>query len=519
MSEDEFKKKMANTLKHYESQVDDFEQEVKTLRQGVEKLCVVASGFDSEVDKKLANVKQEVKNNADAKIILSEINRLVKFSLMLDDNSNAQKNYLKEAISVFVESFEQLQLNKQEKKSLNALKATGKGIKDDELFHLFNQSLDNIVVNLAKSQTKVSGKQNKLFQLWQSQPVESVIEPEELESIGLLFERLSIPQELSIEVEKIKKLIVERIRINALRPLIDDVAELVIETFDFDQKKVKDFLQALTRRLVNVEKMVNDFSKADCNGFDETVQLESSIEEKVAKIKASIDTAESIDSLGEIVIENLDSISTNVQQFKENTKKRLDEFETKMANMKGKLHETEISAEELKLSLSLQMFKANHDSLTKLPNRQSYDEHIVDAINRHKRGYGPLSLAVCDIDHFKKINDTYGHLAGDKVLKKLARVLKSSLRAVDFVARYGGEEFVLILENTPVNDAKNVLEKIRIAISQCEFHFKEQRIQVTSSFGVTEFNTIDTNESIFKRADDALYQAKQGGRNKVCQLE
>ncbi|MGB3623828.1 MAG: GGDEF domain-containing protein, partial [Ketobacter sp.] len=127
------------------------------------------------------------------------------------------------------------------------------------------------------------------------------------------------------------------------------------------------------------------------------------------------------------------------------------------------------------------------------------------------------SITIIDIDHFKKINDTLGHLRGDKVLKLVAREISQRLRSEDFVARYGGEEFVIIMPETDLQSALVATEKVRAAIESCPFSFNQQPIPITASFGVTSFENGDEIETCFERADKALYRAKELGRNRVEQ--
>jgi diguanylate cyclase len=184
-----------------------------------------------------------------------------------------------------------------------------------------------------------------------------------------------------------------------------------------------------------------------------------------------------------------------------------------LAQLAAQVKAIEEEAQSAKADLDVQREKALRDSLTELPNREAYSERVFDEFKRWQRYQRPLSLAVCDIDHFKRINDTYGHQAGDRVLKVLSRGIAKRLREVDFIARYGGEEFVLILPETEAEQALGALDKIREAIAQTPFHFKEEPVQITLSMGITEFCEGDTVESAFARADKQLYVAKEKGRN------
>ena len=156
-----------------------------------------------------------------------------------------------------------------------------------------------------------------------------------------------------------------------------------------------------------------------------------------------------------------------------------------------------------------------HDALTGLPNREAYQQRLEQEVQRIKRYGGKLSLMVCDVDLFKRINDSYGHLAGDKVLKIIAKSLQKNLRDSDFIARFGGEEFVVLMPETSTSEAKIVAEKLRTKIEESPFNFKKEPVQITVSFGISEFAKGESADEVFSRADKALYVAKDKGRNQV----
>jgi two-component system, cell cycle response regulator len=157
------------------------------------------------------------------------------------------------------------------------------------------------------------------------------------------------------------------------------------------------------------------------------------------------------------------------------------------------------------------------DGLTQIFNKRYFLETIEREIARSHRYRRELSLVMFDIDHFKKVNDTYGHLAGDYALKHLAQAVKTRIRREDCFARYGGEEFAIVLPEIDGLNAKPFAEKIRQLVEATDFRFENTRMPVTISMGVATLDgeSIDP-QALIKRADDRLYEAKSSGRNCVC---
>jgi len=152
------------------------------------------------------------------------------------------------------------------------------------------------------------------------------------------------------------------------------------------------------------------------------------------------------------------------------------------------------------------------DFLTQIPNRAAWSERLHIEFTRYQRYQHPLNLAIIDIDKFKTINDTFGHLAGDKILNVIAQTLQKSLRNADFIARYGGEEFALLLPDISSEQTEVVLKKLCRHIKAIPFKFKKENISITISIGCSAFNPGDDVDSAFERADQALYNAKNSGR-------
>lgn len=161
--------------------------------------------------------------------------------------------------------------------------------------------------------------------------------------------------------------------------------------------------------------------------------------------------------------------------------------------------------------------EANTDTHTGCFNKGYFNNSIALEVKKSKVTGEPLSLILFDLDHFKHLNDNYGHDAGDYVLKTMAEVIRShGSRDNDVFARYGGEEFVILLPNTNLKQAFEIAERLRKLIEQTDFIYEEQKLPVTASIGVADYRKgVATGTDLFKRADNAVYKAKEGGRNQV----
>ncbi|MDX2015370.1 MAG: diguanylate cyclase [Myxococcaceae bacterium] len=171
-----------------------------------------------------------------------------------------------------------------------------------------------------------------------------------------------------------------------------------------------------------------------------------------------------------------------------------------------------------RLSLERDQLKAlsTTDGLTQLANHRAFQERLREEFRRAQRYDDPMALILMDVDHFKAINDTHGHLAGDEVLHRVAQALRGAVRETDFVARYGGEEFGVLLPKTHLAGALTVAERMSQALKAARAG-ADGAIRVTASFGVSGFpgRGVTTAEQLLKTADEALYRSKREGRNKI----
>lgn len=338
------------------------------------------------------------------------------------------------------------------------------------------------------------------------------------DSLHQLINHLAIPDTFQTEVGVIKNTLEQQLENENLRLLIDNLTTLVVDAFNLKQNQFRTFVQQVSEQFRDFDQYLEMTVTSQMEASEESKNLETGIAFNLAQIKNHIVSARTLDELSTNLGQNMEGIGQHMRTFRENEGKRNHDLEQKMRVLQEKLSESEQASKEMRNQLSSQAFRVNHDGLTGLANRLSYDEHILEAFNRWKRGYGELCLAIADIDYFKKINDTYGHLAGDKVLKNIASVFKKAIRSMDFVGRYGGEEFVFIFEKTRKEDGVMVLEKLRKLAENCQFSYKNEKVNISLSFGITACLDSDDVESLFVRADEAMYKAKRTGRNRVVAL-
>ncbi len=175
-----------------------------------------------------------------------------------------------------------------------------------------------------------------------------------------------------------------------------------------------------------------------------------------------------------------------------------------------------LSIREIEIAYRSLQVDARTDELTSLPNRRSFLETLREEFSRSQRFEQPLSIAMIDLDHFKQVNDSHGHAAGDAVLCAVGRLLVRELRTYDRIGRLGGEEFAVLFPHASISAAEQACARLKVALSLEDVPWEDKFIRVSASFGVTEVTAYDVSgEAALRRADNLLYKAKEGGRNRV----
>ncbi len=290
----------------------------------------------------------------------------------------------------------------------------------------------------------------------------------------------------------------------------------VVARFTEEYSQTQKLILGINKALAEVHLTLLESLKSS-KAFDVKLKsLNNQIDQQINELSASTNNANSVEELQKLIDVKLVVINESIKQRDEIENQRSLKLQDTLKAMESRLGGLEQRTEYYRKKWLDEKVRNGIDTLTGLPNRGAYDTKIQEEYQRWLRQPQPLTIAVIDIDRFKKINDTFGHSVGDKTLKIVAKTLKKHLRATDFLSRYGGEEFVAIMLNSNPDDVAGPLEKLRLAVEKIPFKVKDTPLNITISIGYTAFLAADNVHTAFDRADKALYKAKHTGRNRVC---
>jgi len=332
--------------------------------------------------------------------------------------------------------------------------------------------------------------------------------------LGLLGD-LTLPERHRPQAESMRERLKNGLNWYELLPVLDDLAVLMLAITDSGQHEFEAYLQRLNDRLESFQNTLRAASEDHADHSSASREMDTQIREQVDGLQNSVQQADDLESLKHVLENHLEGLLGTMDQHQKQRDLREQEVSARLKSLAERVALMEQDALIVRENLEEQRQKALIDPLTGLPNRAAWSERLEQEVEQWQRHGNSLLIAILDLDHFKRINDNYGHLAGDRVLKLIASVLRKRVRGGDFIARFGGEEFVLLVPDTPLAAGAKLAEALRAAIEACPFHFKGEPVTVTVSMGMTAFKPGEHSDLVLKRADQALYRAKNAGRNRV----
>ncbi len=295
--------------------------------------------------------------------------------------------------------------------------------------------------------------------------------------------------------------------------LLNHLKTVIVGAHDNDHQEFELFLKGLNDQLFRLNNDVSCVGTSAHSIIAMGESFEQTVRDDISIFSGSIETAPSMQSLQASVRSHVALVSSQLDEYQKKRDQQKRDYEIKLAAMRSHVQLLEVETARAEAELEVQRQYTELDGLTELPNREAYDRRVSIELERFIRYGNTFCLVVLDVDRFKAINDNYGHLAGDKVLKLLAKTAKKRLRSSDYIARYGGEEFVILLPETSADSALTLMNDICAQIRNSPFHFQTQPLKITVSLGIAEVAADDSVEDLFSRADKAMYQAKDMGRD------
>lgn len=536
-----WKSKYYECLDNVDKVEQQHQQETDILKDCVAKACIAAQGQDKALDSRLQSIREILRNPRGSKIIelSSQMRALENQLVAFDDRRTQRLRKLSTSLTAMIHQLQALQPSRSTARKLRDLNkqiqdSTGSGDVDTENWLDRLADLQNSVLavtnNTANGNDKKAGLIERLLSgrdgnggsVANTPEDDADIEP--VENVGQecarilkeLVAQINVPEELSGRLENVIHRLRKEISGAELISVLHEINTLVLAALDKYQVEFEGFLKNLDQRLIAVQTFLDQTQELQLGIFSDGDQLDQKIRDQVSGISDSVDNANDLQELKVSIKDNLLAIIESMTEFKVSQRRKEEALTEQLKTLTERIAVMEQESSATREHIEEQRSKMLMDHLTELPNREAYEKRMASEFQRWQRYHNPLTVAVGDIDHFKHINDNYGHSAGDKVLQAISRTLQKRSRKTDFVCRFGGEEFVILLPETNLEQARIAVEQLREAIADANFHFRGERISVTMSFGIAEFGSDDTPKDVFDRSDGALYKAKGSGRNCVC---
>ncbi|GGP53979.1 diguanylate cyclase [Shewanella algicola] len=344
----------------------------------------------------------------------------------------------------------------------------------------------------------------------------------------ILPQHIQLAQELAVKIAEVefrkdqrdqilvlKEVLLSDISVNTLLESYQTILSLLLDNIAREKTASQDFLFALNDALTIVRDVVNSTYNNSQRSEQLKGQLNKEINLRVSNADELVIDVDNITELKTQLTVQLTSLRDALSRKEALEQREQTILRKSIESMRKELNAMSNEANSYKEKLFEHQKLNLLDPLTQLANRAALEDRMEQEYRNHMRFKSPLWIAVTDIDHFKTVNDNFGHSTGDKTLQVIAMALKNSLRDSEFVARYGGEEFVLLLPGITDEHISLMLNRVREKIKNIPFKFKNQRITVTLSIGAAQVMENETLEEAFERADAALYQAKNNGRDRV----
>lgn len=502
----EWKSKYRQLLEELETKEQRWHTLQQLLQTTVVRLTIAATGQDPSLDQILGRIKTRVKGDPSPKQLEKDLNDLSRKLTVLD---------LSEPSTVDPNDFGEPEPQVSSPLKALILKLALARETQDKLMAFWEQDKDfdtNVVLDeLTQEINRLLGQPKSENQQHSQKGLLALLE--------LLVQQFDSMPELQ---EGMRHSLItlqdkpdEQDWSQTLTGIADQIGQ-AIHAVRSQKSELEEFLSGVSSQLEQFEDWA-DWSQSQAqDGFDQSVVLEQSVSQQVLDMHDEMQKANNLDELKSHLQTKLDRVAQRLQKFKTQQQQRLEQYQQRRDVMQQEISGLKDRTRTLIKLWGHQRNQVMYDSLTQVYSRYAYDQRMLEEYQRWQRHGHALTFCLWDIDFFKRVNDTYGHRAGDRLLQLVAGILKDNTREEDFLARIGGEEFVMLLPSTERDTASILANKLREKVAATHFHYKGTPETVTISCGITQFRDQDTPLTVYNRADQALYQAKENGRNRCA---
>jgi len=499
----------------------DLKSQSSLLIKFIERLSLVCKGMDSTLDNKLANLRVLLKKSAP----LSDIQTLIAaISLILQKQAQTNVSNLNQLHDRFHVAGLALQkingLPANLRRSLRSLMTESKDPKDAVIQYvpLLSQLLEfydtALLAKIKESAPTVGllGQQKIVDKTTESNGAPELKYIKRFETI---LASLVVSDKHAKGIFDVKSKLDKDMSNNKLLNSLFTVFDLIIEDLNDERNTAKVFLSTLSDTLTTVQTAVKTTLSSSKESQSQHDSLNEQLQRQIVDMASGLDKATSLADIKVDINAKLQLIAGTLEKKTTFEREQQDVLEIQLSTMTEKVLLLETQSRSFEKRIQEQQARSLQDALTKLNNRAAFDEHFAKEIVRYHNKNFELAIVVMDLDDFKRINDTYGHTAGDKTLQVISSTLKKHIGNDAFIARYGGEEFVLIFSGINKENLLEKLNNLRLKVSKLPFKFKNNKVTITISIGASHVQHDDNVHMAFERADGALYQAKEKGKNTV----
>jgi len=482
------------------------------LKRCLVKVSFVAAGIHKDLDQELQKLREVIRADASDESIHQQVEAISQALMVVDDES--------ESIKAQLTPEDLLRgLSQQLSADLPEFSTKISAVISDHKKQPFIATFSKLIQLFpALGGTKPAGFLSRLFSKpkQQSKTQHQDLIPRVTHTLNRMLTQLNSLNATPESLDKISQQIEILSNVDEIPNLIQLVCSEIFDISAAEQNRFETFLKSLNAKLDSVQLILSSNQKNQQADNSASELLDKQVRSEVENLHQTAASTENLEDLKQVVEGRVESMLSNLDNYRVDHDIFVKQNSNQLKLMNSELVSSRSDIEHLQQQLKEQKHLAETDQLTGLPNRYSFQRLIEGEYSRWRRYRQPLTVAIADIDHFKVVNDSFGHNLGDKVLIGVAKMFSNALRETDSVARYGGEEFIFIMPETTLVQATKAVNKLRQKIASKAFKLDGELIEITVSLGVSEFEDNDTVVDVIERADKALYRAKDKGRNQVC---